>query len=150
MITPQKQAHSVIPRIRPARVGEMPIPPIDDDAQSTATGRGDTIGSTLPLVAEHGGRAVGGVSLTLTNDRTALIHDLWINPDWSDTDLTLRMMLAALEHGRKLGCLKADTEPSTRALTIIAILLDSGLLTDCTDVEPKEATNESINCSLKP
>jgi len=117
-----------LPRIRPAHLGEACGHNRPQREAPNGHNPDQPGASTLPMVAEHEGRIVAGVSLTLGDDHTALIHDLWVDPAWPESDLPLRMIVAALEHGSRLGCLKVDMDHRLRGLAVFATLLDSGLL----------------------
>lgn len=148
MKNPTIQQAEQSPRIRPARYGEVLKSTSQIDPATDCEASIDMIESTLPLVAEFGGRAVASVSLTLTAEHVAMIHGLWIDPAWVETTLPLRMVVAVLEQGRKLGCLKVDMDRGVRGLAVIAMLLDSGLLMDRSVSARGEEPAKAMSCYL--
>lgn len=136
------------PRIRPAQLGEAQGHGRPHRVAASSHCPDEPRVSTLPMVAEHEGGIVAGVSLTLGEDHTALIHDLWIDPAWHESDLPLRMIVAALEHGSRLGCLKVDMDHGLRGLAVFATLLDSGLLMERSRSQSVEEAAGVARCYL--
>lgn len=84
--------------------------------------------SSRAWLAKNGEDVLGIVCLTLEGKAIARIYDLSVDARYDNTGIALLLMTSALSDGKRLGCLKVRLDASVISASILALLIDGGIL----------------------